>query len=55
MDLSKVTNIIELKAVAYDIMRERERLGDDLARVIQRIAQLEQQPPATPPKEKPGK
>lgn len=42
MDLSKQSNVIELKAIAYDILREKNRLSEDLEKVTFRILQLEQ-------------
>lgn len=48
MDISKITNLADLKAIAYDIMRERERLRENLELVMMRIGQLEQQAKVKP-------
>ena len=43
MDLDKVTDIKALKALAYDILAERENIDRNLQAVNARIAQLAQE------------
>lgn len=44
MDIAQVTDIRALKALAYDILRERERLQLELEHINLRIRQIEQEP-----------
>lgn len=41
MDISKITDLDKLKAIAYDLLRERERLQADLDKVILQIQRAE--------------
>lgn len=47
MDLQKVTDIKALKALAYDLLAERENLERNLQAVNARIAELTQEEQAT--------
>lgn len=40
MDLSKITNVIELKAMAYDELAKKQQAEQNLNMLNQRIAQL---------------
>lgn len=46
MDLQKMTDVKELKALAYDTLQAIEVQQNNLRLIQQRLTELEQQPPA---------
>ena len=43
MDIAKVTNVIELKALAFDTLQAIEMQQNNLRLIQQRLAELEQE------------
>lgn len=52
MDISKITDVKELKAIAYDLLAQQQQTEANLVAVNNRIAELNQPAPEEPAKKK---